>query len=173
MSRAKDERREIRAQDKAELDRLLLEGMRRLRVIMANKLKARLGADPEARKPCHTCAFRSSTDVMQGFDTTAVLLLGALMGGKPFYCHEDPQTGEPFPLINGSYGVQEAMAVGDPVDTCAGWEAVKDSTPDDIARIFAEVILGRPLKFGETAIVDHLRENMSKFSDELAGGKTK
>lgn len=142
---AKEARRRDRQARAEEFNSYISAAVKELRHRMAVSIKTRRPAMPDVNLPCATCAFRASTDHMVGADTTAITLLAALMDRKPFYCHEDPRTGEPFPTINGGYAVPQALAMGAPVNLCAGALALNEHSPDDIADMLLDIIAGRSI----------------------------
>ncbi len=126
-----------RYQDKRMAHSFLLGVMARFRKWLAADLPRQGQAFPAQKLMCKTCAFRSATDDWKGMEVTVLGFMNAMREGKPFYCHVDPRTGEDFPIINGKYLVPEAMAMGKPVDVCAGWSAVAHRTPEEVTRLIA------------------------------------
>lgn len=68
---------------------------------------------PDARRPCHTCAFNPATDSWKGADTTAFALQKAIAADEPFYWHE------PLERIPGGWKFDPAKAV-----LCGGYAAI-------------------------------------------------
>lgn len=99
---------------------LFLGVLTRLRSILKARGQA---AYPDTRRPCHTCAFNPGTDSWQGFDSTALGLIRALLNDSPFYCHRnmprdatgewlfDPVTAEPCVGYEAVRGLEAMRAV--------------------------------------------------------------
>jgi hypothetical protein len=68
---------------------------------------------PDARRPCHTCAFNPATDSWKGAENTAFALQKAIAADEPFYCHE------PFERTADGWKFDREKAV-----LCGGYAAV-------------------------------------------------
>lgn len=146
MSRAKRERRTLRAQTRALCQRIIA-GLR-------GRLKAEASAVleqfPHHRRPCHTCAFNPATDGDAGFDTTVWGLAEAIVHDRPFYCHENlPKT------ANGEWVFDPAVA-----RLCAGGVMLTDRRA--AKRAILEALVERPVR-------DALVDGVGEFFPCLAG----
>lgn len=94
MSRAKRERRKQKIELRAYLESIIT----RLRKLFKTRSVEHFRAAPDARRPCHSCAFNPGTDTWQGFDSTVFGLERAILSGTRFFCHEnlprDPVTND-------------------------------------------------------------------------------
>lgn len=75
--------------DRRLVSRVLRIFMQELRAILKRRAPEHFKQFPNARRPCHTCAFNPSTDTWKGWDTTANGLQKSIHANQPFYCHED------------------------------------------------------------------------------------
>lgn len=80
-------KRERRRKDRS-VHELLHAFVVELRRILRRRAPAHYARFPNARRPCHSCAFNPATDAWKGADTTAFALQKAIASDQPFYCHE-------------------------------------------------------------------------------------
>ena len=73
--------------DRRFVRRVCRQFLRNLRAIYARVLPTYNERFPNARKPCHSCAFNPSTDRWVGMESTAYKLAQAIKDDQPFYCH--------------------------------------------------------------------------------------
>jgi hypothetical protein len=144
VSRTKRERR----QQKAELLALLRAVIHRLRRILKSEAPAHYSRFPDARRPCHSCAFNPGTDHDRGFDATVVHLVDALLAGRPFFCHEplpyEAGRGWQFPSLE---ELRATPWLTERTVPCAGWWIVKDHP--EARRAFARASADRVLSDAE------------------------
>lgn len=82
--RAKAARRRLEAR----VHEVLVGYVAELRRILRRRGPEQRKQFPNARPPCHTCAFNPATDSWAGADSTALALQKAIAADQPFYCHE-------------------------------------------------------------------------------------
>lgn len=73
---------------------LLLGVVTKLRAIVKREEPAYYKKFPNARRQCHTCAFRPETDTHRGADTTLTSLSRAILMSESFFCHANLPRGE-------------------------------------------------------------------------------
>lgn len=118
---------------------------------------------PDQKPPCETCAFRVFTDAWKGYEKTVFSLAGCLVTGRPFYCHVNPTTGQPFPRdAAGEYRVQEAVDASKDVSLCAGWATLQTLPEDTRIRMVAEAVTGEQLQ-GE--VTEEFRRHLRKLPE--------
>lgn len=113
----------------------LKDAMTKLRLEFASRMKQQLRIDPELKRPCADCAFRTNTDGHEGFDTTAIKFIHALGTWGLFACHyTDRAEGENYrPRIDDE---------GFPI-TCAAWDVLMDDPKWDVRDLLgAELVDG-------------------------------
>lgn len=123
---------------KDDLRDLLLDIVKRLRRVLAQKGPDLYKQFPNMKRPCHTCAFNPQTDEWVGFDATILRLLTALGTSEPFYCHDG------MPIVDECYQWPESM---ESVPFCGGWAVVAglDETAVAFVEALAEWKGGAPL----------------------------
>lgn len=160
----KAKRREQRAQERQVLDAFLANAIGALRKLCGQDLREMRDKFPGHPLPCKSCAFRSAYDSEQGYDKTVMGLLHVLVSGQPFYCHVDPKTNEPFPVINGEYGVLQAMQAGKKVSLCAAWSALAMRDKEEFIGLIADSIMGKPT---ERPTPKRLRDQILRITEGL------
>jgi hypothetical protein len=110
--------------------------MTRLRATFAHRLKEQRAEDPDVRLPCDTCAFRTNTDGMEGFDRTALGFLASLANPNGFFaCHLPRKVnGDFFPRPRLD---EEGGVVG--FEPCAAFEVLTAEPPIDLRALVPEV----------------------------------
>jgi len=142
----KRQRRKQREQEQQDIHQFLFETVGQLRRILGPELRCLRDMFPNHRLPCDTCAFRAATDDSEGQERTFLGLLATLVSGQTFYCHVDPETGEPFPPNErGDYSVEEAVQAGRAVNPCAGWMTLQSHPPEHYIGLVADVIAKGPV----------------------------
>lgn len=87
-----------------------------LRRLLKVRAPAYYAAQPDAPRPCHTCAFNPATDTHRGFDATIMAFSEAVVRDQTFYCHDNlPKD----PVAGWLFDPRTAVP-------CAGWLIVKD-----------------------------------------------
>lgn len=103
----------MKRKDRELVNRVLRRFVRILRGVLKSRGPEIYARFPNARRPCHTCAFNPSTDNWKGWDSTAYDLMRAIARDQPFYCHE------PFERTKDGWKFDPAKA-----SLCGGWAAV-------------------------------------------------
>lgn len=106
--------KERRADNKRKLNALFHRYIAGLRAIFAADAPAYYADNPEARRPCHSCALNPSTDDWPGFDSTMLNLEAGIRKGE-FLCHEPLPRDE-----TGQWHIDEEA----PRIRCAGYEVL-------------------------------------------------
>jgi hypothetical protein len=112
-----------------------------LRKILRRRSPEYYAEFPNARRPCHTCAFNPATDEWRGADTTALALQKAIAADQPFYCHEPferTKDGWKFDRTTAVLCGGYAVVVGDPETK----RAFVRSIAPDISEAGADLIAG-------------------------------
>jgi hypothetical protein len=113
--------------------------MTTLRQHFARRLKEQRAEDPGLRLPCDTCAFRTNTDGMEGFDRTAIGFITALVQPNGFFaCHLPRKAGEqyfPLPRFDEEGGVAGFVP-------CAAFEVLTAEPPLDPHAVLGPVADG-------------------------------
>lgn len=120
---------------RAIVNAFLRDSLTKLRQEFARRMKQQLVIDPDLKRPCNDCAFRTSTDSHEGFDSTAIKFIHALGTWGLFACHE-PDRGE------GENYRPRLDNTGYPI-TCAAWDVLMDDPTWDVRDLLgAELVDG-------------------------------
>jgi hypothetical protein len=74
--------------DRRLVHRIMLAFMREVQSVFRRHAPAYYRANPDARRPCHSCAFNPRTNGWKGMDVTADNLRKSLANGTTFSCHQ-------------------------------------------------------------------------------------
>lgn len=116
--------------------------LRQLREEYARQLKGERIIDPDVPLPCKTCAFRSSTDRMRGFESTTIRFLHSLATGIPFACHLPKPAG-------GNY-VPRFTPDGTPI-LCAAFHVLTQAPTLDVRAMFGVELIEGIVKVHEAS----------------------
>lgn len=128
----------------------LTDMMRVFRTDLAKKIRALrrrpdvIGPPP---LPCDTCAFRSSTDNDQGFETTAISLFTALATGRNFYCHRELVRSND-PDMPGSGWEPVSVEKAATMPPCIGWAYLHMEPALKLDQHFPEPFILGMVQFG-------------------------
>lgn len=107
-----------------------------LRGHFARRLKEQREENPDIPLPCDTCAFRTNTDHMEGFDRTTLGFLASLANqdrGGFFACHLPEKLG------NGAYAPRPRIENGELAgfEPCAAFSVLTAEPPLDVRKVFS------------------------------------